>query len=100
MTVIFRDVVPSDASALAHILITANEHAFRGRVPDQCLEFSEAESCGNWKRAFSLGFPHADVMLIGEDEDGHFIGYVWGCINTKHDMFQAELRQLMLLPEY
>jgi GNAT superfamily N-acetyltransferase len=100
MTVIFRDVVQSDAPALAHILITANELAFRGLIPDSCLEFSEDESRANWERFLSLGLPDRDVMLMVEDEDSHIIGYGWGGINTKDNIFQAELRQLMLLPEY
>lgn len=40
MSITFRHVLPTDAAALAHILVTANDHAFRGLIPDQCLTFS------------------------------------------------------------
>jgi hypothetical protein len=50
---ILRDVQVGDAEALAHILVTVGESAFRGRVPDQCLTFTEAESATNWKRTLT-----------------------------------------------
>ncbi len=38
---------PLAPTALAHILVQANELAFRGLIPDPLLEFSEAESAAN-----------------------------------------------------
>lgn len=95
-----RDVLPSDAPALAHIVCTANEYAFRGLVPDHCLEFSEAESATNWQRTLSAGLPDGDFMLMAVIPNGQVVGYAWAGVNDKDALFQAELRQLMVLPAY
>ena len=62
----FRDARAGDAEALAHILVTANEAAFRGRIPDQCLAFTEAESAANWRRTLLEGLPPDDFLVIAE----------------------------------
>jgi hypothetical protein len=60
-----RPVTPDDANALAHVLITANETAFRGLVPDQCLTFTEAESAANWRRFLAgEGLPDGDFAVV------------------------------------
>jgi ribosomal protein S18 acetylase RimI-like enzyme len=94
-----RDILPGDAPTLAHILIAANEHAFRGRVPDQCLEFSEAESTANWQRALTQGLPEGDFMLVAQTPVGEVVGYAWGGA-FDDATFQGELRQIMVLPTY
>jgi ribosomal protein S18 acetylase RimI-like enzyme len=100
MEIIVRDVVPSDAPCLAHIVCTANDRAFRGLVPDQCLEFSEAESTSNWERFFSQGLPADDFMLMAETSTDECLGYIWAGRNTKDTIYQAELRQINILPSY
>lgn len=99
MTLTLRDVQHTDAAALAQIVVTANENAFRGRVPDQCLEFSIEESTANWQRTFEQGLPEKHVMLMALDGQA-VVGYGWGGPNVKHAGFQAELIQIMLLPAY
>ncbi len=100
MGIELRDVLPSDAPSLAHILIEANEHAFRGLVPDRCLEFTEAESTANWQRFFAEGLPASDFMIAAIVPTGEMIGYIWGGPNTKEPDFAAELRQISVLPAY
>jgi GNAT superfamily N-acetyltransferase len=100
MDIAIRDIGPSDAPSLAHILITANDHAFRGLVPDQCLEFTEAESEANWRKFLSQGLPADDFMLVAETPTHEGVGYAWARPNTKDNLYQAELRQLMVLPDY
>ncbi|MEP6985223.1 MAG: GNAT family N-acetyltransferase, partial [Chloroflexota bacterium] len=100
MAFILCDVIPSDALCLAHIVVSANEHAFRGLVPDQCLEFSEAESSANWQRTLSKGLPSDDFMLVAETPTNECVGYVWAGPNPKDRVFQAELKQINVLPEY
>ena len=100
MNFVLRHVLPSDAPSLAHIVCTANDHAFRGLVPDQCLEFTEAESTANWARFFSLGLPVEDFMLIAETPTHECIGYIWAGPNTKDTVYEAELRQINILPAY
>ncbi len=95
-----RDVLPSDAPALAYILCTANEQTFRGLVPDQCLEFPETESVANWQRTLTDGLPDGDFMVMAVIPNGQVVGYAWSGANDKDALFQAELRQLMILPAY
>jgi GNAT superfamily N-acetyltransferase len=94
---ILRDVRPSDAEALAHILITANEAAFRGRVPAQCLAFTEVESAANWRRAFADGLPLEDVFVVAEPAGKPPVGYAWGG-PAADPVYRGELRQIGVLP--
>jgi ribosomal protein S18 acetylase RimI-like enzyme len=95
--IILRDVRTDDAEALAHILITAGEAAFRGRVPDQCLTFTETESAANWQRTLREGLPPGDVLVVAKLPGGAPVGYAWG---GPYDdpVYRGELRQIAVLP--
>lgn len=99
MNIRLRAVTLDDPETLAHILITAEQGAFRGIVPDQCLQFTEAESAANWRKFFSQeGVPSgSDFMVIAETTDGEAIGYVWGGVKDDGD---GIVRQLQVLPVY
>lgn len=100
MDIYIRAVTLADPETLAHLLITAECGAFRGLVPDQCLQFTEAESAANWRKFFSQeGTPSgSDFMVIAETTaDREAIGYVWGGI--KDDGYGI-VRQLHVLPAY
>lgn len=94
-----RDIVPGDAGALAHVLITAEQQTFRGLVPDPCLEFTEAESAANWQQFLTEGLPNGDFMIAAHTETGEVIGYTWG---GPYDdpTYRGELHQIAVLPEY
>jgi len=92
-----RNVRVGDAEALAHILITANEAAFRGRVPEQCLTFTETESAANWRRMLAAGLPTEDVFVVAEPSGGTPVGYAWGGPNDD-PAYRGELRQIAVLP--
>lgn len=100
MQITIRDVTPNDAHALAHILITAEEHTFRGLVPDKCLEFTEAESAANWQKFFQKGLPVEDVFVAAETPSKQIIAYAWGVPNQKDQVFGGELRQIHVLPTF
>jgi ribosomal protein S18 acetylase RimI-like enzyme len=96
-----RDVRADDASALAHVLVTANLANYRGLVPEQCLTFTEAESAANWSRSLNAGLPPRDFMYLVEDgTHGGVIGYGWAGPTENDGTFRGELRQINLLPEY
>ena len=99
MEMSLRELVPSDAAALAHILISANEAVFRGRVPDRCLEFTEAESAANWGRFFAQGIPTGDFMLGVQGENGQLVAYAWASA-FDDAAYRGELRQIMVLPAF
>src|SRR4051812_22158102 len=86
-----RDVQVGDAEALAHILITAGETAFRGRVPAQCLTFTEAESAANWRRTLAAGLPPGDVLVVAEPPGRMPIGYAWGGPHDDDPTYRGEL---------
>ena len=94
-----RDVAAEDAEKLAHILVTTNESTFRGRVPDQCLEFPEQESAQNWRRTLTEGLPDDDFLVIAEAEPGVATGYVWGG-PYGDESYQGEIRQISVLPQF
>jgi len=98
MDVHLRDVTLDDIESLAHINITANESAFRGLVPDECLIFTEAESAANWRRFLGEeGLSAGDFMVIAEAADGEAMGYVWG---GEHEDGSGVVRQLFVLPTH
>lgn len=101
MELVLRDVTPDDGKSLAHVLITANEEVFRGRVPDECLEFSEEESATNWTLFLEQGgLPKEDFMVVAETAQGEVVGYTWGGPNIKEAEYGGELRQISILPDY
>ena len=89
---ILREVRLDDNTALAHILITANEVAFRGRIPDQCLAFTEAESAANWHRTLGAGLQPRDVFIVAELPEGVPVGYAWGGPHDGDPVYRGELR--------
>jgi ribosomal protein S18 acetylase RimI-like enzyme len=94
---ILRDVQVADAEALAHVLITAFDAAFRDRVPDPCLAFTEEESAANWRRSLTEGLSPGDLLVVAEPPGGRPIGYAWGGPHDAPD-YRGELRQIALLP--
>ena len=94
-----RPATLDDPEALAHVLITANESAFRGLVPDECLTFTEAQSAINWRKTFSEeGLPSGnEFLVVAETRDGEVVGYVWGGVKDDGD---GIVRVLMVLPAY
>lgn len=93
-----RDARVGDAEVLAHILITATDAAFRGRVPDRCLAFTEAESAANWRRTLVDGLAVGDFLVVAERPGEAPVGYAWG--GPRHDdpVYRGELRQIQVLP--
>ncbi|MBZ0299097.1 MAG: GNAT family N-acetyltransferase [Anaerolineae bacterium] len=100
MDIRIHPVTAEDADALAHVLVTAEEHAFRGLVPDQCLTFTEAESSANWQRFLTEGVPPEDHFIVAENPQEGVVGYAWGGPNTKDAVYHAELRQIAVLTAY
>ncbi|HYI24670.1 MAG TPA: GNAT family N-acetyltransferase [Thermomicrobiales bacterium] len=95
---VLRDVHVGDADALAHILIMSNEGAFRGRVPDHCLTFTEAESGANWRRTLNEGLPREDFLVVAEPPGLAPVGYAWGGPRDDDPAYRGELRQIAVLP--
>src|SRR5687767_5185657 len=65
-----RHAVAGDADALAHVMISANRHAFAGLVPEQCLHWiTPQESADNWRRTINPGgMGEGECLLVAEHE--------------------------------
>ncbi len=97
----YRDVVATDASGLARVLVNANERAFRGRVPDRCLEFTETESAHNWQRFFDNdSLPSGDFLIVAEANPFGVVAYTWGGACPADEQYRGEVRQLAVHPDY
>jgi ribosomal protein S18 acetylase RimI-like enzyme len=92
-----REVRPSDAAALAHVLVTANKAAFAGIVPEQCLLFTEEQSAANWSRTLTAGLKSGEFIIVAEN-GGAVIGYAMGRPALDDLVYRGELKQIHLLP--
>ena len=64
-----RQARRSDSAALGRIVVVANQKAFQGRVPDQCLNsLTPDESATNWANRFvnEYSFDDSDKLLVAE----------------------------------
>ena len=60
-----------DCPALGRIIVSATQEAFRGRVPDQCLNWlTPEESAVNWAKNFTSdeSFEPGDYLFVAETE--------------------------------
>jgi ribosomal protein S18 acetylase RimI-like enzyme len=65
-----------DCPALGRILVSATHETFRGRVPDQCLNWiTPEESTANWAKNFTSGenLAPGDYLFVAETKE--VIGY-------------------------
>jgi ribosomal protein S18 acetylase RimI-like enzyme len=98
MEPLIREAVLGDADGLAHAIITATNHAFRGIVPERCLAFTEKESSENWRRTLNDGFRVGEFLCVAEERPGSVIGYVLGGPSRRDPVRLGEMKQLMVLP--
>jgi len=109
--IIIRHAHINDCPALAETLIKATQHAFRGRVPDHCLEWiTPEESAANWATNFKTEQSLNDGMYLFVAETGSsgVIGFAMLCpLEPKTTHFQFidqgyshELRSLQVLPSW
>jgi len=64
-----RPAQKSDSTAMGRILVTGNQKAFQGRVPDICLDsFTAEESAHNWAESFvsETKFDDHDKLFVAE----------------------------------
>jgi ribosomal protein S18 acetylase RimI-like enzyme len=95
-----RAATIADAPALAQIMISANVDAFRGRVPDRCLEWITPEqSTANWQRTLSPGgLREEECLFVAEEAACGVVGFALGKVNEDDPNYRAELRVLAVSP--
>jgi len=67
-----------DCPALAQVLIKATQHAFRGRVPDHCLEWiTPEESAVNWAKNFNTEqtLKNGSYLFVAETRSDGIVGF-------------------------
>lgn len=110
MKILVRPANLNDCSALARILMTANEQTFRGRVPDHCLDgFSVVESAENWAKNFDdTGCLKQNEHLLVASLDEHLVGFALSATLSKRQKmrlsnlvdYTRELKVLMVDPRW
>lgn len=100
----------ADRFALARVIIDATRSAFRGRVPDRCLDWlTVEESAANWGRNFENGVLGRDkYLLVAEVGRSDVIGFalaVRRAATTIKDLelfqdYPAELLSLQVDPAW
>ena len=99
---IIREAAYADATELADVIVDTNSAAFRGLVPDRCLESpTKAQSIANWQRFLGeRDRPDGRFLLVAEAMDGRVVGCVIGGPQANEPPYQAELYVLNILPAY
>jgi len=96
--IVIREALPDDAEAIAHVMVTAMQSAFRGIVPEYCLEWPD--SAANWKKTLTNGLDGGVFLDVAQAEDGLVVGYAMGGPSTTDTAYRGELIQLSVLPNY
>ena len=102
MRVSIRDATLDDAPALADIVIDSIRTAFRGRVPDRCLEWlTREESAANWRRSLGPGgHEEGRFLYVAETTDGQVVGCALGGPQPDEPGYRGELYLLGVLPAH
>lgn len=98
-----RPAVVEDCPELARILVEANDDAFRGLVPDYCLEsLTITESAINWRRNFAPGgsLEKGEYLIVAIKGHEKVIGFAMGGRRTGRRDYPVELSVLMVDPPW
>jgi GNAT superfamily N-acetyltransferase len=99
-----RSAVTEDAPALARVMIEANVQAFRGLVPDRCLEWiTPQESAANWKKTLAPGaLREEECLLVAEEAGTGVVGFALAKLmeDARYPRYRAELRIIAVDPSW
>ena len=106
-----RHAYINDCPALADTLIKATQHAFRGHVPDHCLEWiTPEESAANWAKNFKTeqSLNDGKYLFVAETKSDGVIGFAMLCplepipahFQFVDQGYSNELRSLQVLPAW
>ena len=90
-----------DCPDLARILIEASDDAFRGLVPDSCLDsLTIEESVLNWRKNFLPGgaLEKGEYLFVATTVSNQVTGFAMGGRESGRDDYQTELSVLMVDP--
>jgi len=100
-----------DCPALGRIIVNATQDAFRGRVPDQCLNWlTPEESAANWAKNFKTeqSLDVGDYLFVAETTSSRVVGLAMLSKITPEDGYKLsilkeyayELRSIQVDPEW
>jgi len=100
-----------DCPALGRIIVNATQDAFRGRVPDQCLNWlTSEESAANWAKNFKTeqSLDVGDYLFVAETTSSRVVGLAMLSKITPEDGYKSsilkeyayELRSIQVDPEW
>jgi len=98
-----RPAQKSDSVALGRILVTANQNAFQGRVPDRCLNsLTPDESAHNWAKSFvsESKFDDHDQLFVAEVSNQVVGLAMLGENLTQFEGYSHELNTLQVDPAW
>lgn len=109
--IVIRHAHIDDCPALARVLIKTTQHAFRGRVPDHCLEWiTPEESAANWAKNFKTeqSLNVGMYLFVAEAQSSGVVGFAILCplepkpahIQFIDQGYSYELRSLQVLPDW
>ena len=106
--ILIRHARKEDCPALARVLIDATRDAFRGRVPDRCLQWlTPEESAANWAKNFRTeqSFGEGETLLVAESGASGVVGLALLGETDKVDpdiaaRYAHELRSLQVNPAW
>lgn len=93
-----RNAVPEDADAIALLMISAIRTAFRGRVPDHCLDWiTPEESAANWRKSIVDAAAAQDASFrVAFSERHDLVGYVYagrqGALESPVEIYGLSVR--------
>jgi len=98
-----RPAKKPDSAALGRILVTANQNAFQGRVPDRCFNsLTPEESAHNWAKSFvsETKFDDHDKLFVAE-VGNEVVGLAMLSENqARFDGYSHELNTLQVDPAW
>jgi GNAT superfamily N-acetyltransferase len=67
----------TDCPALGKVGVSATNDAFRGIVPEECLEWTPEQSAYNWKRSFNEAglLKEGEYVYIAENAEDGLVGF-------------------------
>ncbi len=67
----------NDCPALGRVGVSATNDAFRGLVPEECLEWTPEQSAHNWKRNFSETgqLKEGEYIYVAENSEDGVVGF-------------------------
>src|SRR5688572_27032481 len=93
-----REAEADDAEAIARVMIDGMRSVFVGLVPDHVLEWPE--SAANWKKGLIEGLGKDVFLDVAQAENGLVVAFVMGGASQTNTLYQGEVLQLNVLPEY